>query len=136
MTVSVGMVYSLPSANGCGFGKQTQILNASGRSHHWSGIGPLSIKCFLTGGPVYRVGRAVYRVLPSSYLVLNQGQQYEISIQTRAPTESFCIFFAPGLVEEAARSLAKGTNRLLDKPQDGAKQQIHFFERLYPAYDS
>jgi AraC-like DNA-binding protein len=67
-----------------------------------------------------------------SYLVLNQGQPYSITIDAAQPLESFCIFFADGLAEEVYRSLATKSKILLDEPEMRRVEPIHFFERTYP----
>jgi hypothetical protein len=79
-------------------------------------VGQLSIKSFFGGRAHYRVGRAYHAVDASSYLILNEGQTYAIEIQSREPVESFCLFFAPGFVEETRRSLSCKTLSLLDEP--------------------
>jgi len=67
-----------------------------------------------------------------SYLVLNDGQSYEIDIDSQQPVESFCLFFAPGLAKEVQQSLSVKSERLLDRSaSDNAAPPIRFFEKNY-----
>jgi AraC-like DNA-binding protein len=108
------------------------ILHEKGRQHHWEGAGALSIKSFYHGQAFYNVGTGCHAVNDDSYLVLNQGQPYSITIDAQQPLESFCIFFADGLAEEVYRSLATKSKHLLDEPEMPRIEPVHFFERTYP----
>jgi len=111
------------------------ILHEKGRQHHWEGAGALSIKSFYHGQAFYNVGTGCHAVNDDSYLVLNQGQPYSITIDAPQPLESFCIFFADGLAEEVYRSLATKSKKLLDEPERPRVEPVHFFERTYPHDD-
>lgn len=108
------------------------ILHEKGRQHHWEGTGALSIKSFYRGQAFYNVGNGCHAVNDDSYLVLNRGQSYSITIDAAQPLESFCIFFADGFVEEVYRSLVTQSQHLLDAPAMPRVEPIHFFERTYP----
>jgi len=95
----------------------------------------LSIKCFFNGTGFYDVGAGHYAADAGSYLVLNHGQPYSITIDARAQVGSFIIFFATGFAEEVYRSVVTPINQLLDEPQPPASQDIHFFQKLY-SHDS
>jgi len=73
------------------------ILHERGKQHHWQGAGALSIKSFYHGQAFYNVGTGCHAVNDDSYLVLNHGQPYSITIDAEQPIESFCIFYAEGL---------------------------------------
>ena len=79
------------------------VLHERAREHHYSGPGTYSIKWFPRGSARYRVGRATYVVDASSFLVLNDGEEYAIDVEDDA--ESLCVFFdrAPAF-EFAART--------------------------------
>src|SRR5258705_3390378 len=81
------------------------ILHARAKEYHWEGSGLLSIKTFFGGRAHYRVGPAHHAVDDASYLVLNQGQNYAIDIESRQPVESFCLFFDAGLVYDVQRAI-------------------------------
>jgi AraC family transcriptional regulator len=119
---SLLVVLKLPS--GC------WILHESARRYHWEGTGECSIKSFFGGRAHYRVRGGCHAVDDRSYLLLNGGQEYEITIESRRPVESFCIFFAPAFVEDVHRNLTTSAKRLLDEPLADF-QQVHFFEKNY-----
>ena len=92
------------------------ILHARAKEYHWEGSDLLSIKTFSGGRAHYRVGFGYHAVDDASYLVLNRGQTYTIDIQSRQPVESFCLFFAAGLVEDVQRAMTSPVEHLLDQP--------------------
>jgi AraC-like DNA-binding protein len=112
-------------------GRTSFILHERGRQHHWEGTGALSIKTFSGGRAIYDVGAGRYAVDESSYLILNHGQPYSISVESQPKLESFCIFFETGLAEDVHRSLTTATNHLLDEPEMPSVLPVHFFERTY-----
>src|SRR4051812_17586136 len=81
------------------------ILHARAKEYHWEGSGLLSIKTFSGGCAHYRVGPGYHAVDDASYLVLNRGQTYTVDIESPQPVESFCLFFAAGLVEDVQRAI-------------------------------
>jgi AraC-like DNA-binding protein len=113
------------------------VLRARSRRYHWQGTQPLSIKAFFGGEALYSAGGGYHAVGGASYLVLNAGQHYTISIEAPQPVESFCIFFAPGLAADVRRSLTCKSTPLLDDPAaDHAMQaDTAFYERVYSADD-
>jgi AraC family transcriptional regulator len=111
-------------------GSANTILLARGRRHAWSGIGALSIKTFRGGRAFYTTGSGHHAVDDEVYLLLNQGQAYSIAIESDAPIESFCVFFADGLAAEVRHSLRNGDARLLDAPEP-PPAPVEFFDRTY-----
>jgi AraC family transcriptional regulator len=107
------------------------ILHARAPVYYWQGTGELSIKTFSGGRAHYRVGAGHHAVDETSYLVLNDGQNYAISIESRQPVESFCIFFAAGLAEDVQRNLSGEPGDLLDEPHSNDLAPIRFFEKSY-----
>jgi AraC family transcriptional regulator len=103
------------------------ILHERARQHHWQGAGWLSIKTFRNGSAHYAINRARYDVSDDSYLVLNRGQEYRIDIEQRAPIESFCLFFAPGFIEQI---LISRQNNLSEAPAP-TRDTFQFFERTH-----
>ncbi|RIK36845.1 MAG: AraC family transcriptional regulator [Chloroflexi bacterium] len=114
--------------------QQNWILHAHSRHHYWSGAGALSIKSFTQGQAYYEVGAARFLVDEHAYLVLNQGQEYTITVDTPTAMESFCIFFAPDFAQSVCHSLGAPTEGLLDDPQR-VSAPVTFFERTYPHDD-
>jgi AraC-like DNA-binding protein len=117
-------------------GNASFILHEKGyRRYSAEGVGALSIKSFYNGQAFYEVGRGRFAVDDNSYLILNHGQPYSITIDSARPLESFCIFFAGGFAEEVQRSLSTNTVRLMDTPEMSAMPSINFFEKTYPHDD-
>jgi hypothetical protein len=52
----------------------------------------------------------------SSYLVLNSGQTYRMTIDSPEPVETFCLFFGNHLAEDIGRVAESGPAWLLDNP--------------------
>lgn len=113
-------------------GRCSFIIDGSNRQYNWQGTGCLSIKTFAGGEALYNVGRGRFRVDEQSYLLLNQNQPYEITVEAQQPLASFCLFFEDGLVEEVQRSLNASTNALLEQPQPFKDEPLYFFEKTYP----
>jgi len=67
--------------------------------------GNLSIKTVVSGEAVWQTGKKRTRIDSGTYLVLNHGQRYDIEIRTPKPTQTFCVFFQAGFVEEIKASL-------------------------------
>ncbi len=111
---------------------QSFVLHTQAHRHDWSGEGLLSIKTFWGGQAHYASGGGLFVVDDQSYLLLNHGQPYTITVAALAPVESFCLFFAPGLAEEVRRGLATDTVRLLDDPTPPPGAPLAFFDRTYP----
>jgi AraC family transcriptional regulator len=111
------------------------IISETARRHHWSGAGCLSIKSFHGGEALYDVGRGRYRVGPSSYLILNQSQPYEIIVDSEKALESFCVFFEDGFAEEVNYGLITPAAKLLDNPRPAQVEPVRFFEKTYPHDD-
>jgi AraC family transcriptional regulator len=112
----------------------TIVLSAIGRRHHWAGAERLSIKTFRGGSALYDIGAGRYLVDHSGYLIVNEKQPYEITVDAATPVESFCIFFDPGLAEDVRRAMASTDRRMLDAP-DASGESVRFIERLYPHDD-
>lgn len=108
----------------------SQTLRARAFDYQWSGSGALSLKCTFKGVAGYTVARTCRVVTPQSWLLLNQGQTYEVTACDRAGVEMFIVFFAPGLVEESALALGRDASRLLDEPVWDGAGRVDFCERL------
>ena len=113
-------------------GSRSFIMHEKGSRHYWQGLGCLSIKTFSGGRVFYEAGNGRYAVDESSYLILNQGQAYSVSVESETGLESFCIFFEDGLAQEVERSLTARPDRLLDDPEGRPDSPTGFFERTYP----
>jgi AraC-like DNA-binding protein len=119
------MIHHLPAQIG-------YILHEQARLYHGAGAGLLSIKSFYNGAAHYAIGSRRFVVNDRSYFVLNNGQVYDIQIEADQPVESFCLFFAPGFVDDVRHSISNRTDRLLTDPQSPIASSPTFFERSYP----
>lgn len=108
------------------------ILQGKGRRHYWEGVGLLSIKSFSDGRALYDTGKGLHAVDENSYLILNDGQPYSITVESERLTESFCIFFRAGFAEQVYYGLSSGQDKLLDEPKPPDKLRIGFFDKTYP----
>lgn len=109
----------------------SHIMLGSSSEYYWRGAMSLSIKCFFDGTGFYDVGAGHYAADERSYLVLNHGQPYSITIDATDRVSSFIIFFATGFAEEVYRSMSTPVTQLLDEPQLPRLQSIRFFQKLY-----
>ncbi|MFC4779165.1 helix-turn-helix domain-containing protein [Paenibacillus sp. GCM10023252] len=101
------------------------ILQASSKTHHWSGDGPLSIKTFKGGRAYYQTNRGHYVIEQDSYLLLNEGEHYTIAIDSDTRVDSFCLFFRRGLAPELLTDLSRGLADGLNDPwQDGISSPV------------
>lgn len=108
------------------------ILHVAACHHEWQGYGALSIKTFTHGAAYYRVGAARYLVNEACYLLLNQDQEYQVTIDAPTPVESFCLFFPADFVAALFYSIAADSEQLLADPVPPARATLGLYERTYP----
>src|SRR5687768_12853277 len=90
--------------------------------------GPLSVKTVVAGTATWETRYGRFEVGPGSALVLNEGEEYEITVDALQPVETFCFFFERGFVEDAWRASTTGSAELLD---DAGDQTVAFSEKLH-----
>ncbi len=89
-------------------GKANAILSASARRHYVRDFpGPLSIKTVLRGSAEWRVEGRRFVIEPGTFLIVNESQPYTISIDSREPVETCCLFFERGFVESVHRAMVR-----------------------------
>jgi AraC-like DNA-binding protein len=101
--------------------------------------GPLSIKTVVRGSAMWETREAERLVDSGSYLVLNAGREYSLTVDARETVETFCLFFRNGSVEDAHRVESNDPVKLLDAPFTavGARSDrnsetgAEFFETLH-----
>ncbi|WP_340026370.1 AraC family transcriptional regulator [Paenibacillus sp. FSL K6-1096] len=111
--------------------QQNFVLQARSRTHHWEGAGPLSIKTFRNGRAYYQTKLGHYAVEKEGYLLLNEGEQYAITIESETEVDSFCIFFKAGYAEEFLRAIHAGVEKSLDDPFSESKHPLQFYTKSY-----
>ncbi len=91
---------------------------------------PLSLHCHYNGNAQYEESGQHYHIDESSYLLINQGQRYSITIRSEEPVEALYVFFKPGYAEEVHSSFFHEQRHLLDDPYS-AKGTIRFIDAKY-----
>ena len=115
-----------------GYRSRPFILHDSARRYNWSAVGSASIKTFWGGMATYRLERGTEQINPGKFLLLNDGQSYEIDINDKAIVESFCVFFPTGMAQRMAKELTMSDNAILDNPYGPIDaQQWTFLDRVY-----
>ncbi len=98
-------------------GARNAILWGTGRQYHVPDFqGPLSIKTVVRGSARWRTSDGERVVDESTYLVLNSGQSYTITIDSSEMVETFCLFFRRGMAEDACQVESSSADKLLDSP--------------------
>src|SRR4051812_49184683 len=93
--------------------------------------GPLSIKTVVRGVVSWNTGGRDHPVDQASFLVLNEGDEYAMDIDSASPVETACIFFRAGFVESHAQDATTPAEASLDNPQRTAPR-LPFLSRLHP----
>ncbi len=112
-------------------GSEHAVLHGHGRDYairHFAG--PLSIKTVRRGSALWRIGNTERVLGPGLFLIINEGEPYDIEIDSIDSVETFCVFFRAGFAEEIARVARSSERSLLDAPDaSGAAQFIQTIER-------
>jgi AraC family transcriptional regulator len=112
---------------------QAALFTAQAFRHHGYAANPLlSVKCMFNGRAVYNVGRLRFAVDETGYLILNDGQAYEIEIDSPTRVESFVVYFPRQWAADTLRGLVTPLDKLLEVPAGEREQSVHFFERFTP----
>lgn len=121
------------------FGGTNAIMWGRAKQYHVAEFpGPLSIKTVVRGSAMWGTRDAERLVDRGSYLVLNAGQRYSLTVDARETVETFCLFFRNGSVEDAHRVESSDPETLLDAPFESAEAnsngngdaRTEFFETL------
>ena len=99
------------------FGRATALLQATARQHHVRDFpGPLSLKTVVRGSARWKTEAGEYRIDESSLLVLNPREPYSLTIDSRQPVSTLCLFFEDGLVESVRRGIVTAPEGWVDEP--------------------
>ncbi len=88
---------------------------------------PLSLKSVTAGAAHYRVEGQVRTLRSNDLLIVNQGQEYDLSIRPEDHTRTLCVFFAHGFIEGAlltARAMATNADLVEENHGSGAALQF------------
>lgn len=109
-------------------GKQNAVLSGTGRRHTAHFTGPLSIKGVMSGSATWETREGRYELVPGSVLLLNDGEEYTLTLDSLQPVETFNFFFERGFVEDAYRVSTTSSAQLLDAEPPAP---MTFAERLH-----
>jgi AraC family transcriptional regulator len=116
---------------GSQLGSDNLVLHASSRRHVVENFpGPLSIKSVIDGQVTWTVDGRDLVVDTNSFLILNDGQKYSMSVDMPRPMETCCAFFRKGFVEQIGQDATSPLQASLDAPSRGAPP-LHFVARLH-----
>src|SRR5262245_24442613 len=76
----------------------------------------LSLKAVIRGAALYKTPHAQHLVTDDCFLLLNDGQEYSLEFKWPGITETLCLFFQPGFIENVSHTLAARTSAQLDDP--------------------
>ncbi len=111
--------------------KNNFIIHQHARRYQWSGECFLSLKSFYRGSAKYRVQQREYDVDEKNYLILNDCTRYDLNIESKTDTESFCVFFSPDFVSYVVSELSATDEKLLDFSVEKIGG-INLIEKKYP----
>jgi AraC family transcriptional regulator len=79
---------------------------------------PISIKAVSYGEVEWLLDHRRYLIKPDTLLLLPDGDEYSLTIDSVKPSRGFCTVFRRGLVEECWRAAVSKQETLLDAPYD------------------
>ncbi len=82
------------------------------------GADPISLKTACYGQVEWRLEGRRYLIHPDTLLLLPDGDEYALTIDSKRPSRGFNVMFRRGLVEECWRSAVSKPDRLLDAPYE------------------
>ncbi|MDQ3283597.1 MAG: AraC family transcriptional regulator [Acidobacteriota bacterium] len=110
-------------------GTHNAVLTGRGVTRHTAHFtGPLSIKGVMAGSATWETAAGRYELVPGTVLLLNDGEEYTLTIDSLQPVETFNFFFERGFVEDAYRVTMSSSAALLDAPPPAP---MRFAERLH-----
>lgn len=100
-----------------GSGTRNVVLTGAGMHCHVPKFAdPLSVKAVIHGEVEWRLGKRRYLIRPDTLLLLPDGDEYSLTIDSVAPSRGFNVLFRRGLVEECWRAAISSDDDLLDEP--------------------
>lgn len=99
------------------FGPRNIILTGKSKCYHVpSFAGPPSIKWMRYGSAHWTVRGGRREVRPDTMLLLPDGEEYALTIDSPTPSRTFCPVFRRGLIDGAIRAAVSTPQALLDAP--------------------
>ena len=115
-------------ASSRGGARNVVLTGAATHCHVPSFADPISIKTVIHGEVEWRLGNRRYLIHPDTLLLLPDGDEYSLTIDSAEPSRGFNVLFRRGLVEECWRSAVESDQVLLDAPEEVAP--LPFTRRL------
>jgi AraC-like ligand binding domain len=111
-----------PNVGRCDYsrsGNRNTVVTGTGtRCHLAQWADPISIKAVKFGEIEWRIDRRRYLIRPDTLLLLPDGDEYSMTIDSVGPSSGFCAVFRRGLVEECWRAAVSSHETLLETPDD------------------
>jgi AraC family transcriptional regulator len=111
----------------CGI-RNVVLTGATTHCHVAKFADPVSLKAVCIGEVEWRLDGRRYLIQPDTVLLLPDGDEYELTIDSTEPSRGFNVVFRRGLVEDCWRSTVVGHEALLDAPYE--LQPLLFGRRL------
>jgi AraC family transcriptional regulator len=100
-------------------GARNMVVTGAGTYCHVAKFAdPISIKAVSYGEVEWRLDHRRYLIRPDTLLLLPDGDEYSLTIDSAEPSRGFCAVFRRGLVEECWRAAVSKQETLLDAPYD------------------
>jgi AraC-like DNA-binding protein len=100
-------------------GNRNFVMTGAGTHCHVANFAdPISVKAVSYGEVEWRLDRRRYLIRPDTLLLLPDGDEYSLTIDSAKPSRGFCAVFRRGLVEECRRAAVSKQETLLDAPYD------------------
>ena len=111
------------------FGPENLILTGANTRHHVASFaGPIAIKAVSYGEVEWRLEGQRYLIRPDTLLLLPDGDEYSMTINSPEPSRTFCPVFRRGLVEDCWRVSQSTNEHLLEAPRE--RVSLGFRRRL------
>ena len=123
MTLNVGRCQ-----NSRGGTRNVVLTGATSHCHVPTWADPLSIKAVCYGEVQWRFGSHRYRIHTDTLLLVPDGDDYELTIDTPQPSRGFNVLFRRGLIEDCWRAAVAIPEALLEAPEDS--RPVPFPRRL------
>lgn len=107
------------------------IVYGASKEYSAKGSFGLSLKTVRSGNILFECGGGAHLVTPDSYLVINQGQEYKVSIKTSQPTQPVSFFYSKPFLNDVMASWATSYEQALDGDLAQNLKEQAFYEKLY-----
>ena len=115
------------------WGVENCVVTGTGRNEEYFAFRQrLSIKIARGGRERYFIEGRSIAVDDDSFLILNDNRTYGSRFESNVATESFAIFFRPGLAEEVFGAVMTPVERALEQGGAGKLRPVEFAEVLQP----